>query len=341
MTSPSNQNNQGDQTPRLRLTPEEMDKLTEDLDEFSRFDDDLLTVDERASFLAKLYSDEDKCAELSDMFDEGFLSLPEDDDLQESPAPAKSVVAQASSVGLPPRWNENPRVLRRLLALSTSVCILCVLGSLLLIGRNSTDAPVDSPAPIAHVVNPTPGIADPGAIIGAPGEETGENLLADNRNQGNNTLTLSLSPGESGSQSQNLNDTVFRLDDVIGEIERLNANRDVALAEAHKKEIDSIAKSFDSSSDDGKWRKISKLLRLGAFQEARVAWNSLPMPLKDGFNGKTCQGILFYFEENRDEAEKALREALEMRPDDPIAKANLEVVLAPVEKTDKSDGDEL
>jgi len=97
----------------------------EELDELDRFDCGLLTLEDRGKFLAKLYADEEKRRSLSEMFDLELLRRPELDDLQD--APADSNDAQTRGVGLRPRWSENPRVLKALLALSTTVCVLCVL----------------------------------------------------------------------------------------------------------------------------------------------------------------------------------------------------------------------
>ena len=97
----------------------------EELDELDRFDCGLLTLEDRGKFLAKLYADEEKRRSLSEMFDLELLRRPELDDLQD--APADSNDAQTRGVGLRPRWSENPRALKALLALSTTVCVLCVL----------------------------------------------------------------------------------------------------------------------------------------------------------------------------------------------------------------------
>ena len=97
----------------------------EELDELDRFDCGLLTLEDRGKFLAKLYADEEKRRSLSEMFDLELLRRPELDDLQD--APADSNDAQTRGVGLRPRWSENPSALKALLALSTTVCVLCVL----------------------------------------------------------------------------------------------------------------------------------------------------------------------------------------------------------------------
>ena len=97
----------------------------EELDELDRFDCGLLTLEDRGKFLARLYADEEKRRSLSEMFDLELLRRPELDDLQD--APADSNDAQTRGVGLRPRWSENPSALKALLALSTTVCVLCVL----------------------------------------------------------------------------------------------------------------------------------------------------------------------------------------------------------------------
>ena len=97
----------------------------EELEELDRFDCGLLTPEERGRFLAKLYADGEKRRSLSEMFDLELLDRPEADEFQDAPTASNDVRARGDD--LRPRWSENPRVLRALLTLSTSICVVCVL----------------------------------------------------------------------------------------------------------------------------------------------------------------------------------------------------------------------
>lgn len=97
----------------------------EELDELDRFDCGLATLEERAKFLAELYDNGAKRRAVSEMFELNLLKRPELDEIQDAPANSEDVEPRAAA--LRPRWRENPRVLRALLTLTTTVCILCVL----------------------------------------------------------------------------------------------------------------------------------------------------------------------------------------------------------------------
>ena len=117
-------------------TPSPSTASPEELDELDRFDCGLLSLEERGRFLAKLYADGEKRRSVSEMFDLELLRRPEMDDLQDAPATSDDV--QTRSVDARPRWNENPRVLRALLTISASICVVCVLYIL-----RPVSAPVD------------------------------------------------------------------------------------------------------------------------------------------------------------------------------------------------------
>ena len=108
----------------------------EELEELDRFDCGILTPEERGRFLAKLYADGEKRRSLSEMFELELLRRPEMDELQDAPAGSDDV--QTRSAGLTPRWRENPRVLKALLTVSASICVVCVLYAL-----RPVSAPID------------------------------------------------------------------------------------------------------------------------------------------------------------------------------------------------------
>ena len=82
----------------------------------------------------------------------------------------------------------------------------------------------------------------------------------------------------------------------------------------------------DVADDADALGRIVEFLYVGKFREARAAWDRLPQSLKGGAAGKTLQGILLFFEGDRDAAEQAFLEALSITPDDPIAARNLDFI---------------
>ena len=419
MTATINHNHIGDQA-QTRLTPEEINELVEELDELERFDAGLMTVEERSRFLAKLCADEEKCRMVSDMFDLGILSLPEDDEIPQTPEPQEPPVAETRDVGLSPRWSDNPRVLRRLLTLTTSICLLCVFGALYysavfpreIIAR----AEEFGRAPLVRIIPaPTKNVDVAEEIKIKEKENEDENADVDrqmlsgsdvfensetrsdasplaaelsqrnfnNRTEKNAVVNLpadsswdaavlessawqawlekpTLKPRqfESGtidatpepcSPAMSLDDLAsasflcaptppedldatgwiftpcsgtveasLDLAEIAAENERQNAEQKSATSDGEDKRLASL--------NQFRLQMVSELLCFCEFSEAREEWERLPRSLKDGFDGKTSEGILLYFEGKRDEAERALREASEMAPNNPFAKRNLEFV---------------
>ena len=150
MTTSINNSEIRDQRQSL-LNPEEIEELTEELDELERFNAGLMFPEEKRRFLAKLCADEEKLRIVSDMFDLGLLHY-----APVSPPPASTstiwimILSFMKRLSIPTTslWNElqrnlkrqstlitsallrNPRILKRLAPLATSVCVLCVSGLL-------------------------------------------------------------------------------------------------------------------------------------------------------------------------------------------------------------------
>ena len=200
MTSNIDDNIKENQAPST-LTPEELDKLAEEIDDIYRFDADIMTSEERERFLKRYRSDSEFRRTIDDMFELGFLNLPEDDELEDDetqPAavPTETFVAQTRETGLSPRWSENPVVLRRLLTLSTSICLLCVLYALTISFKNpATKQTAMNPndAPPVEIVKLQP--LDGADSKDSPSKTTGE------QDSASQTNSRGRDRGSSGSQS--------------------------------------------------------------------------------------------------------------------------------------------
>ena len=368
--------------------PEELDDLAEEIDELYRFDADLMTPEEHDRFLAKYYSDEEFRRTVDDLFERGFISLPEDDELEDDetqPAavPTETFVAQTRETGLSPRWSENPVVLRRLLTLSTSICLLCVLYALTISFKNpATKQTAMNPndAPPVEIVKLQP--LDGADSKDSPSKTTGEQDSSsqtspqgrDGESPGSQSDPAQFYPKKPGYNLNAFGKPAYQLNALtVGPIAvksdapptqliSLGPNAPVVVVEITDFEsatldLTEIAKDDEkrrsaleaarkadqnattaTTNDARGLRVVMELLRFGAFRHARAEWDCLPQSLKDGVAGKTCQGALLYFEGKLDDAEKALRQAREIAPDDPIVARNLEFVQAAKESAEPNSG---
>ena len=78
MTTLFNHNNEENQA-LLQMTPDELEEISEEIDELERLDAGLMKPEEGRRFLKELYANERKRQAVYDMLNLGFLHLSEDD----------------------------------------------------------------------------------------------------------------------------------------------------------------------------------------------------------------------------------------------------------------------
>ena len=352
MTTLFNHNNEENQA-LLQMTPDELEEISEEIDELERLDAGLMKPEEGRRFLKELYANERKRQAVYDMLNHGFLHLSEEDrrflaklyqDEEKTPTtpevndprlPHRPATTPVSA--LRPRGTMNPRVKKWVPTVVVAACLLCIFGGFAVFFKNPVAVLISKPLafdPNDTWVTPnapsTSSDSAPTYLVGPLGSQT--------------------DPTKKSSQVENVPTLIPSLAAIRARDEQRKTDQEVAKEDANnlqkyiKKyfQVDNEGLfGFDRSGEERKIGIILELLYSGGFKEARYAWDSsLQGKEKMSFDEKTCEGILLYFEGKLDEAERALDEACQMNQNSTVASENLEIVRDAIEKSKKTNESE-